>query len=115
MGVLAAKQMGAARIIIMSRHKTRQDLAQEFGATDIVAERGEAGIARIKEMTKGVGADAVLECVGTSESMQQAIQITRPGAMIGYVGVPHDVTLDGQSMFFAQVVLSCSSNSGRER
>jgi threonine dehydrogenase-like Zn-dependent dehydrogenase len=105
MGVLAAKQMGAARIIAMSRHKSRQDLAQEFGATDIVAERGEAGIARIKEITKGIGADAVLECVGTSESMQQAIQVTRPGAMIGYVGLPHGVQLDGQSMFFAQVGL----------
>ncbi len=103
MGVLAAKQMNAGRIVAMSRHKSRQDLALEFGATDIVSERGEAGIARIKEMTKGIGADAVLECVGTSESMQQAIQCTRPGAMIGYVGVPHGVQLEGQSLFFSQV------------
>src|SRR6201993_5248958 len=73
MGVLAAKQMGAGRIIAMSRHKTGQDLALEFGATDIVSERGDAGVARIKDMTKGVGADAVLECVGMKESMMQAL------------------------------------------
>ena len=102
MGVLAAKQMGAGRIIAMSRHKTRQDLALEFGATDIIAERGDAGVARIKELTKGIGADSVLECVGTKESMTQAIQCARPGAMIGYVGVPHGVELDGQWLFFSQ-------------
>ncbi|MDI3470167.1 MAG: zinc-dependent alcohol dehydrogenase family protein [Pseudolabrys sp.] len=102
MGVLAAKQKGAARIIAMSRHKTRQDLALEFGATDIVSERGDAGIARIKAMTNSVGADAVLECVGTKESMTQAIKCARPGAMIGYVGVPHGVELDGQELFFSQ-------------
>jgi len=103
MGVLAAKQMGAGRIIAMSRHKTRQDLALEYGATDIVAERGEEGIARIKQMTNRIGADSVLECVGTQESMQQALQVARPGSMIGYVGVPHGVTFDGQNLFFAQV------------
>ena len=102
MAVLAAKQMGAARIIAMSRHKTRQDLALEYGATDIVTERGDAGVARIKALTQGIGADAVLECVGTKESMMQAIQCTRPGAMIGYVGVPHGVELDGQMLFFSQ-------------
>jgi len=102
MGVLAAKQMGAQRIIAMSRHKSRQDLAIGFGATDIVAERGEAGIARIKEFTRGVGADCVLECVGTQQSMSQAMECARPGGSIGYVGVPHGVTFDGQSMFFAQ-------------
>ena len=102
MGVLAAKQMGAARIIAMSRHKTRQNLALEYGATDIISERGDAGVARIKELTKRIGADAVLECVGTKESMTQAIQCARPGAMIGYVGVPHGVELDGQSLFFSQ-------------
>jgi threonine dehydrogenase-like Zn-dependent dehydrogenase len=102
MGVLAAKQMEAGRIIAMSRHKTRQDLALEFGATDIVAERGAAGIARVKAMTYNVGADAVLECVGMKESMDQAIQCARPGAMIGYVGVPHGVELDGQKLFFSQ-------------
>lgn len=102
MGVLAAKQMGAGRIIAMSRHKTRQELALEFGATDIVSERGEAGIARIKELTANIGADAVLECVGTQESMQQAIECARPGSMIGYVGVPHGVEFDGQRLFFSQ-------------
>jgi hypothetical protein len=102
MGVLAARQMGAARIIAMSRHKARQDLALEFGATDIVSERGDAGVTRIKELTDGVGADSVLECVGTKESMAQAIHCARPGAMIGYVGVPHGVELDGQALFFSQ-------------
>jgi threonine dehydrogenase-like Zn-dependent dehydrogenase len=102
MGVLSAKQMGATRIIAMSRHKSRQDLALEYGATDIVIERDEAGAAQIKALTRGIGADAVLECVGTQESMRQAIQSARPGAMIGYVGVPHGVELDGQSLFFSQ-------------
>ena len=102
MGVLAAKERGAERIIAMSRHKTRQDLAKEFGATDIVVERGDAGIERIKELTKGIGADAVLECVGTQEAMTQAINCARPGGTIGYVGVPHGVTFDGQALFFAQ-------------
>ncbi|MBR0825954.1 zinc-dependent alcohol dehydrogenase family protein [Bradyrhizobium manausense] len=102
MGVLAAKEMGAERIIAMSRHKARQQLAVEFGATDIVSERGEEGVARIKDLTLGVGADSVLECVGTQQSMSQAIACARPGGSIGYVGVPHGVTLDGQSMFFAQ-------------
>jgi len=102
MGVLSARQMGAGRIIAMSRHKARQELALEYGATDIVAERGDAGVATIKRLTQGVGADSVLECVGTRESMQQAISATRPGGMIGYVGVPHGVELDGQSLFFSQ-------------
>ena len=102
MAVLAARQMGATRIIAMSRHKSRQDLALEFGATDIVTERGEDGIARIKEMTGNVGADCVLECVGTEQSMQQAIYAARPGGHIGYVGVPHGVTFDGAKLFFAQ-------------
>jgi threonine dehydrogenase-like Zn-dependent dehydrogenase len=103
MGVLAAKQMGAGRIIAMSRHKTRQDLALEYGATDIISERGDAGVARIKELTKGIGADSVLECVGTKESMTQALHCARPGSMIGYVGVPHGVELNGQELFFTQV------------
>ena len=102
MGVLAAAQMGAGRIIAMSRHKTRQDLALEYGATDIVQTRAEAGVAEVKALTSGVGADAVLECVGTNESMHQAIQLARPGAMIGYVGVPHGVELDGLALFFSQ-------------
>ncbi len=102
MGVLAAKEMGAARIVAMSRHKSRQELATGFGATDIVAERGDEGIAGIKELTHGIGADSVLECVGTQEAMTQAIDCARPGGSIGYVGVPHGVTFDGQAMFFAQ-------------
>ncbi len=103
--VLSAKQMGAERIIAMSRHETRQRIARDFGATDIVTERGADGIARIKELTKGLGADAVLECVGTQESMQQALGATRPGGYVSFVGVPHGVQLDGQGLFFAQVHL----------
>ena len=105
LGVLSAKQMGAERIIAMSRHESRQKLAREFGATDIVSERGDQGVERIKELTKGIGADSVLECVGTQESMQQAIASTRPGGSIGYVGVPHGVQLDGADLFYRHVHL----------
>jgi len=102
MGVLSAKQMGASRIIAMSRHKSRQDLALEFGATDIVSERGDEGVARIKELTNGIGAESVLECVGTQESMMQAMHCARPGGKIGFVGVPHGLQIDGQNLFFQQ-------------
>jgi threonine dehydrogenase-like Zn-dependent dehydrogenase len=105
LGVLSAKQMGAERIIAMSRHESRQKLAREFGATDIVADRGDEGVERIKQLTNGVGADSVLECVGTQESMLQAIKATRPGGSVGYVGVPHGVSLDGQQLFFSHVRL----------
>ena len=105
LGILAAKQMGAGRIIAMSRHETRQKLAREFGATDIVAERGDDGVERIKELTKGIGADSVLECVGTQQSMMQAIHCTRKGGWMGYVGVPHGVELEGEELFFAHVHL----------
>src|SRR6266850_7100594 len=105
LGVLSAKQMGAERIIAMSRHESRQKLAREFGATDIVPERGDEGVERIKDMTKGIGADAVMECVGTQESMSQAIRSTRRGGYISYVGVPHGVQLDGEQMFFSHVHL----------
>jgi threonine dehydrogenase-like Zn-dependent dehydrogenase len=105
LGVLSATLMGAERIIAMSRHATRQQLAREFGATDIVTERGDEGVSRIKELTCGVGADAVLECVGTQESMMQAILSTRPGGSVGYVGVPHGVELDGEQLFFTHVRL----------
>jgi threonine dehydrogenase-like Zn-dependent dehydrogenase len=105
LGILSAGLMGASRIIAMSRHPQRQALANAFGATDIVAERGEDGVARIKELTKGIGCDSVLECVGTQESMMQAIRSARPGGSIGYVGVPHGVALDGQALFFAHVHL----------
>ncbi len=105
LGVLSAKQMGAERIIAMSRHQSRQKLAREFGATDIVTERSEEGMARIKELTGGIGADSVLECVGTQESMMQAISSARKGGYVGYVGVPHGVELDGEKLFYAHVHL----------
>lgn len=102
MGVLAASQMGAERIIAMSRHAPRQKLAREFGATDIVTERGAEGIARIMDLTGGIGAESVLECVGMAESMDQAMGACRPGGTIGYVGVPHGVSFEGDKLFFAQ-------------
>src|SRR2546422_2113637 len=105
LGVLSAKLMGAERIIAMSRHEPRQKLAREFGATDIVSERGDEGVARIEELTQGIGADSVLECVGTQDSMKQAIDATRPGGSVGYVGVPHGVALDGAELFFTHVRL----------
>ncbi len=105
LAVLSARQMGAERIIAMSRHESRQKLAREFGATDIVTERGDEGITRVKDITKGIGADSVLECVGTQESMMQAIRSTRPGGFVSYVGVPHGVELDGAELFFTHVHL----------
>ena len=87
-GVLAARRLGAERIIAMSRHADRQALAREFGATDIVAERGDAGVAKVRELLGGVLADSVLECVGTKESMEQALHSVRPGGALGFVGVP---------------------------
>src|SRR5438445_6544671 len=103
LGVLSAKQMGAERIIVMSRHESRQKLAREFGATDIVTERGDEGVERIKELTNGIGADSVLECVGTQESMVQAIQSARRGGHVGYVGVPHGVGFDGQKLVYSHL------------
>jgi threonine dehydrogenase-like Zn-dependent dehydrogenase len=105
LGVLSAKQMGAGRIIVMSRHEPRQKLALEFGATDIVTERGDAGVERVKELTKGLGAHSVIEAVGTQESMMQAINATRPGGHVAYVGVTHDVALNGDDLFFTHVHL----------
>jgi threonine dehydrogenase-like Zn-dependent dehydrogenase len=105
LGVLSARRMGADRIIAMSRHEPRQKLALELGATDIVTERGDDGVARVMDMTDGVGADAVLECVGTGESMTQAIRSTRPGGFVGFVGVPHGVNLRGEDLFRTQVGL----------
>jgi threonine dehydrogenase-like Zn-dependent dehydrogenase len=105
LGVLSARQMGAERIIAMSRHESRQKLALEFGATDIVTERGDEGVERIKQVTNGIGADSVLECVGTQQSMMQAINATRPGGYVGYVGVPHGVSLEGEQLFFSHVHL----------
>lgn len=107
--VLAAEQMGAGRIIAMSRHETRQKLAREFGATDIVTERGEQGAAQIKELTGGIGADSVLECVGTPDAMQQALYSARPGGNVGFVGVPHGVSIDGE--IASAVLWLCSDDA----
>ncbi|MCK1815245.1 zinc-dependent alcohol dehydrogenase family protein [Streptomyces sp. XM4011] len=103
--VIAAKELGAERIIAMSRHESRQRLARAYGATDIVTERGPEGVERIKELTGGIGADSVLECVGTAEAMRQALHSARPGGNVGFVGVPHGVTVDGQELFFSHVGL----------
>jgi threonine dehydrogenase-like Zn-dependent dehydrogenase len=105
LAVLAASQLGAERIIAMSRHQPRQRLAVEFGATDIVEERGEEGVAQIKELTGGLGAHSVVEAVGTQASMLQAIGATRPGGHVGFVGVAHGVTLPGTELFFSHVHL----------
>jgi threonine dehydrogenase-like Zn-dependent dehydrogenase len=105
LGVLAARQLGAERIIAMSRHEPRQKLALDFGATDIVTERNDEGVARIKELTGGLGAHSVIEAVGTQESMMQAIRSTRPGGHVGYVGVAHGVELPGDQLFFSHVHL----------
>lgn len=105
LGILAARELGAERIIAMSRHADRQALAREYGATDIVEERGDEGVAKIKELTGGLGAHSVIEAVGTQESMLQAIRATRAGGHVGYVGVSHDVSLDGLELFFSGVHL----------
>jgi len=105
-GVLAAAQLGAERVVAMSRHESRQRLATDFGATDIVPERGEAGEQRILDLTDGVGADAVLECVGTNASMDTAFKIARPGSTVGFVGVPHGVELPIRRMFSKNIGLA---------
>jgi threonine dehydrogenase-like Zn-dependent dehydrogenase len=105
LGVMAAQQLGAERIIAMSRNEPRQQLALEFGATDIVTERGAEGVAAIKELTDGLGAHSVIEAVGTQESMMQAIHSTRAGGHVGYVGVTHEVALPGMELFFSHVHL----------
>lgn len=104
-GVLAAAQMGAARIIAMSRHPQRQELAREFGATDIVEARGDDGVQAVLDLTDGVGADAVLECVGTKDSMLQALGCVRAGGHVGFVGVPHGVEIPVETMFRRNVGL----------
>lgn len=105
LGALAAAQLGAERIIVMSRHADRQALARRFGATDIVEERGDAGVAKIMELTDGLGAHSTIEAVGTQESMDQAIRATRAGGHVGFVGVSHDVSIDGLELFFSSVHL----------
>ena len=104
-GVLAASQLGAERIIAMSRHEDRQRIARDFGATDIVAERGDDGVERVRDLTRGVGADAVLECVGTHDSVLQALRSARPAGMVGWVGVPHVTDLPQEHMFWKNVGL----------
>src|SRR5215207_1321129 len=103
MAILAATQLGAERIIAMSRHPERQELARYYGATDIVEERGEGGVARIKELTGGLGAHSVIEAVGTQESFMQAVGATRGGGHLGYVGVNYDVKIPGIELFFAGI------------
>jgi threonine dehydrogenase-like Zn-dependent dehydrogenase len=103
MAVLAAKQLGAERIIAMSRHPQRQELARIYGATDIVEERGDEGVAKIKELTDGLGAHSVVEAVGTQESFMQAVGATRGGGHLGYVGVNYDVNIPGIELFFAGI------------
>ncbi|WP_370189996.1 zinc-dependent alcohol dehydrogenase family protein [Aeromicrobium sp.] len=97
--VLAAKRLGAETVVAMSRHEPRQELARRFGADHVVATRGKEGAAEVKEILGGIGADSVLECVGTKESMKQAFQSLRPGGTVGYVGVPHGVELNVPVMF----------------
>jgi threonine dehydrogenase-like Zn-dependent dehydrogenase len=105
LGVLAARELGAERVVVFSRHEQRQKLALAFGATDLVEERGDEGVEQILDLTDGVGADSVLECVGTDESFKQAIASTRPGGTVGYVGVPHGVSLGAAELFGPQVGL----------
>ncbi|HXP53681.1 MAG TPA: zinc-dependent alcohol dehydrogenase family protein, partial [Streptosporangiaceae bacterium] len=105
LAILAARQLGAERIIAMSRHESRQKLALEFGATDIVTERGDDGVATVKELTGGLGAHSVIEAVGTQESMLQAIRSARPGGHVGFVGVAHGVELPGEVLFSSAVHL----------
>jgi threonine dehydrogenase-like Zn-dependent dehydrogenase len=101
MGILAARQLGAERVIAMSRHESRQRLAREFGATDIVEERGDHGVERIKQLTDGLGAHSVVEAVGTRESMLQAIHATRAGGHVGSVGVGYGVELPAMDLFWS--------------
>jgi threonine dehydrogenase-like Zn-dependent dehydrogenase len=105
LGVLAARQLGAERIVVFSRHESRQQLAREFGATDVVTARGDEGVSAVKELTDGLGVHSVIEAVGTQQSMMQAIRATRPGGHVGYVGVAHDVQIPGEELFFSGVHL----------
>jgi threonine dehydrogenase-like Zn-dependent dehydrogenase len=105
-GVIAASRMGAERVVVMSRHEPRQQLARRFGATDVIAERGEEGEAAVAELTDGVGADAVLECVGTAPAMRTAFAVARPGSTVGFVGVPHGVEVPVRRMFGRNVGLA---------
>jgi threonine dehydrogenase-like Zn-dependent dehydrogenase len=105
LGILAARQLGAQRVIAMSRHADRQALAREFGATDIIEERGDAGVAKVKELTGGLGAHSVIEAVGTQESVMQAINAARPGGHVGFVGIGYQVAIPGLDLFLADIHL----------
>jgi threonine dehydrogenase-like Zn-dependent dehydrogenase len=105
-GVLAASQMGAEKVIAMSRHASRQEIAKRFGATHIVAERGDEGAEAVRELTDGLGGDAVLECVGNDVAMQQAFAVARPGSTVGFVGVPHGIELPVRRMFQKNIGLA---------
>lgn len=104
-GVLSARMRGASRIIAMSRHEDRAAIAREFGATDIVPERGDDAVARVMALTDGNGADAVLECVGTAQSIETAVRVGRPGSTVGRVGVPHDAAIDVSALFWRNIGL----------
>lgn len=105
-GVLAASRMGAERVVALSRHEPRQKIAREFGATQIIAERGDEATTAVLELTDGVGADAVLECVGTNQAFETAFAVARPGATVGFVGVPHGVEVPIRRMFSRNVGLA---------
>ncbi len=106
LGVLSAARLGAERIVAMSRHPDRQAVARRYGATDVITQRGAEGVARVLELTDGVGAEAVLECVGTAESMDQAVGCARAGATVGFVGVPHGALPPIEPMFRRNVGLA---------
>jgi len=106
-GVIAAKRLGAEQIIIMGRHEQRIALAKEFGATDVVSERGEEGMQRVRELTRGFGVQSVLECVGTEQAMDTSMGIVRAGGAVGRVGVPHYEAIKGaQQMFYRNVIVA---------
>lgn len=105
-GVIAAQMRGAKRIIAMSRHEDRQQLAREFGATDIVAERGDEAVAKVMALTNNAGADAVLECVGTEQSNETAMSVGRPGAIVGRVGLPHEPKMDMTRSFYSNTIIA---------
>ncbi|PKN94736.1 MAG: IMP dehydrogenase [Chloroflexi bacterium HGW-Chloroflexi-6] len=105
-GVIAAKRLGAEQIILLDRHPDRIELAKEFGATDIVSERGEEAVARVRELTKGLGVQSVLECVGYAESTHTALSIARPGGAVGRVGVPQDEVMPAINTFFSNITIA---------
>ncbi len=104
-GIIGAKLLGAKRIIAMSKYPDRQSLAKEFGATDIIEESGDDAVERVMEMTNQAGVDAILECVGTEQSVDTAIKIARPGAIVGHVGIPQKEEMNTNQLFFKNIGL----------